>query len=306
MPFGLVNAPSVFQLMISKLIQPMRGKIINYVDEIIIPSRNVDQGLAVLKEFLGLVRKTGLTLRLSKLVFMAEQVNFLGHQVTKDRAKPGPEKTNAVAEFPRPTNVTEVRRYLGLTGFFRKFVPRYAEIAKPLTNLLKTKDGPQEFNWNEQCEAGFQKLKTGLCNRPILEIYDPTAEHEVHTDASRIGLSAILMQQKGGAPVKPVAYFSRVCSAADQKYHSHELEVLAIIQTVEKFRMFLLGKKFRIVTDCDAVCRTKATTPMSSVIARWILKLTEYNYELIHRLAQKTTHVDALSRAPVGEAVVAE
>lgn len=150
MPFGLVNAPGVFQTVINKIIQQLdRGVAVPYLDDIIIPIIDVSQGITLLRQFLTVLRTTGLTLRLSKCKFLAEEVTFLGHRINQHGISPGDIKTEAIRLFPQPKNLHELRQFLGLTGFFRKFVKNYADITHPLRPLLKTKDNPP-FIWTSE------------------------------------------------------------------------------------------------------------------------------------------------------------
>ncbi|CAK9820133.1 Transposon Ty3-G Gag-Pol polyprotein [Anthophora plagiata] len=137
-----------------------------------------------------------------------------------------------------------------------------------------------------------------LCSEPILALYDPNREHELHTDDSSEGLAGILLQRDDEGGLRVVYYYSRQCTEAEKLYHSFELEVLAIVESLERFRVYLLGKHFRIVTDCSAVSSSKNTKPLVPRIARWFLKLQEYDFELVHRAADKIPHADSLSRAP--------
>ncbi|CAD7089700.1 unnamed protein product [Hermetia illucens] len=238
-----------------------------------------------------------MTLNIKKCTFLATEVSFLGHRITKEGLLPGEVKTDAILKFPTPSNRTEVRRFLGLTSFFRRFVQGYAQIALPLTRLLKTKDA-EPFTWTFLEQEAFDTLRRALYHPPILEIYDVKRQHEVHTDASSNGIAGVLLQESDNG-LKPVMYFSRKCSETEAKYHSHELEVLAIVDSLERFRMFLIGKRFRVITDCAAITSTKNKTPLHPHITRWWLRLQEFDCEYIHRSADCMRHVDALSRAPV-------
>ncbi|CAD7093550.1 unnamed protein product [Hermetia illucens] len=275
----------------------MKRRVVSYVDEIIIPSKNIKEGLEALDEFLGILAEIGMTLNIKKCTFLATEVSFLGHRITKEGLLPGEVKTDAIQKFPTPSNRTEVRRFLGLTSFFRRFVQGYAQIALPLTRLLKTKDA-EPFTWTFLEQEAFDTLRRALYHPPILEIYDVKRQHEVHTDASSNGIAGVLLQESDNG-LKPVMYFSRKCSETEAKYHSHELEVLAIVDSLERFRMFLIGKRFRVITDCAAITSTKNKTPLHPHIARWWLRLQEFDCEYIHRSADRMRHVDVLSRAPV-------
>lgn len=300
MPFGLVNAPMVFQEVIVNVIRGLKNhrNIVSYVDEVILCSTSIDEGLVILQEFLQATENAGLTLRPSKCAFMYRQVNFLGHIISKNGIQPGAEKTDSISLYAQPQNETEVRRFLGITGFFRKFVPDYSIIARPLSKLLKKN---QPFEWREEQGFAFKCLKDAITSKPVLALYSPSKFHEVHTDASKIGIAGILLQREDEG-LKPVFYFSRLCSDAESRYSSHELEVLAITETVERFRIYLLGSKFLVVTDCNAVATLKTTTTLIPRIARWWLKLQEFDFECIHRAGEQIPHVDGMSRQPVLQA----
>lgn len=301
MPFGLVNAPSVFQRAMNelqKLLQP--GDCQSYLDDTIIASRTIDEGLEKLERFLIALQKTGLTLRLDKCVFLAESITFLGHEISANGIEPGDRKTKTISEYPVPKNSSDVRRFLGLTGFFRKFVNGYATLVKPLTMLTKTKDAPQ-FEWTDPAQQSFDELKIRLTTKPILCTFDPDKPHEVHTDASKIGLAAVLFQREENG-LRPVFYYSRHCSKAEQNYAAYELEVLAIVTACERFRVYLIGRHFKIVTDCAAVTTMRRSTPVPAKIERWWSKLLVFDYELIHRPGEQLAYVDAMSRAPTEQA----
>jgi len=297
MPFGLVNAPMVFQEVITEIIRELKHQrnIINYVDEVIIASKTVEEGLIILKEFLDAVKLAGLTLRPSKCAFMKTKVTFLGHVITGNGIQPGNEKTDCINEYQRPCNETEVRRFLGVTGFFRKFVKEYSMIAYPLSKLLK-KD--VDFIWGEDQEQAFQRLKDALTSKPVLTLYDPTKYHEIHTDASKLGIAGIMFQREEDG-TKPVFYYSRLCSDAESRYSSYALEILAITETLVRFRIYLLGSPFLVVTDCNAVATLKESTELQPPIARWWLKLQEFNFTCKHRPGADMPHVDGMSRQPV-------
>lgn len=182
MPFGLVNAPSVFQTIINGIIQQLdRGQAIAYLDDVIIPSVNITEGLSRLHKFLTVLKTSGLKLRLSKCKFLAEEVTFLGHRISKDGMIPGNEKTAAIKMLAAPCNIHQLRKFLGLTGFFRKCVPNYAEITRPFRPLLKTKNS-SPYVWLPEHEEAFTTLKSSLIGEPTLALYDQTKKHEVHTD----------------------------------------------------------------------------------------------------------------------------
>ena len=177
-----------------------------------------------------------MTLRFNKCHFLQSKIEYLGHEITGEGIRPGCDKIKAVAEFAAPKDVHEVRRFLGLTSYFRKFIMGFAAIAKPLTSLT-SKNTP--FVWKEQQQNAFDDLKKKLVERPILAIYNRGAETEVHCDASKVGLGGILLQRQNDSTLKPVQYFSRATTKEEQKYHSYELETLAAYYAIKHCRVYL-------------------------------------------------------------------
>lgn len=297
MPFGLANAPAVFQRIVNKVLGKSRfGTAMAYMDDIIIPSKTVEEGLAKLTTILGLLQQARLTLKLSKCNFFMTVVDFLGFELSEAGIKPGSQKTKAVSDFPRPATQQQVRQFLGLASFFRRFVRNFSIIAKPLTCLLK-KD--VVFNWTSEQEEAFNHLKTELTQRPTMALYDREAETEVHTDACKIGIGAILLQRNKEGPFKAVAYFSRQTSMDEQRFASYDLETLAVISALQRFRVYLLGLNFKIVTDCNSLRATFEKRDLIPRVARWWSQLQEFNCQIEYRAGTRMMHADALSRNPV-------
>ncbi|CAG9137643.1 unnamed protein product [Plutella xylostella] len=297
MPFGLANAPAVFQRAMHKILAQIKYVIV-YMDDILVPASSFDEGLDRLNEVLTSIRKSGFTLKMEKCNFFQENIVFLGFEIDSNGVKPGLQKTQAVANFPTPTNQHDIRRFIGLASYFRRFIKGFAIIARPLTNLLK-KDTNWQWTSNEQ--SAFENLKTCLTERPVLALYDPMAETQLHTDASKIGLAGILLQRNGSDPWRPVSYYSRQTTADEQKLHSFELETLAVVSSLAKFRVYLVGIKFTIVTDCNALRSTFTKRDLVPRISRWWIQFLEYDCEIEYRPGEKMAHVDALSRSPVTE-----
>ncbi|XP_001810078.1 retrovirus-related Pol polyprotein from transposon 297 [Tribolium castaneum] len=297
MPFGLVNAPSVFNRLMNMVTRKIgRGVVTIYMDDILIPSKTVGEGLEKLTLVLQTIRDLGLTLKLSKCRFLFTKLEYLGYEIDANGVRPGSRKVNAITDFPRPTNVHEVRQFLGLCNFFRRFVQDYAKIARYLTLLTKN---DQRFIWSEDQENAFLTLKKILSEKPILSLYDPTAEFQVYCDASKQGLAGIYLQKKKVDAVwKPVCYFSRQTTEDEKKFHSYELEALAVVESLDRFRVYLLGRKFTVITDCNSLKTMMTKRDMSPRLGRWFLKLQEYDFDIQHRAGSRMQHVDALSRNP--------
>lgn len=299
MPFGLVNAPSVFQRTINKILLEAKIKYaIVYMDDVLIPSKDVTEGLNRLEEVLELLKKGGLTLKLSKCHFFLETIDFLGYEVNADGIRPGNRKIEAVAKFPKPKNQHELRQFLGLSGYFRRFIKDYALLAAPLTDLLK-KD--VKWSWTNTQDSAFHKIKELLIDRPILALYNQHAETQVHTDASKEGLAGILLQANSEGVFQPVSYFSRKTNTEERKLHSYDLETLAVVASLNRFRVYLIGIPFKILTDCNALRTTLIKRDLIPRIARWWIQLQEFDCTIEYRPGSRMSHVDALSRNPVGD-----
>ncbi|GFU28106.1 retrovirus-related Pol polyprotein from transposon 17.6 [Trichonephila clavipes] len=184
------------------------------------------------------------------------------------------------------------RQSTSLTGYFRKFIPAYSVIAKPLSDLLR-KDTP--FNFDVKEKASFDELKRLLCQKPVLGIYRQNCETEIHTDASIDGLAAVLLQR---FPDDNSLHLYITClekrPKTERKYTSYELEVLAIIEALKKFKVYILGMPFKIITDCNAFTKTMSKKDLNTRIARWALNLQDYDYTILHRSGSQMAHVDAL------------
>lgn len=298
-PFGLCNSPSVFQRFINTIFRDLMnfGIALPYLDDIIIPAKNEDEAVGRLKQVLRICQDYGLEINKKKCHLLKTRIEFLGHIIENGQIFPSETKTQAVLKFPVPKAVKNLQSFLGLTSYFRKFIPDYSIIAKPLSDLLK-KD--KKFEFKESQIAAFNRLKEILAKEPVLHIFQNGVETEVHTDASMWGYGAILMQKSSrDNMLHPVYYMSRKTTPAEQKYTSYELEVLAIIQALKKFRIYLVGQPFKIITDCAAFQKTMDKRELTTRVARWALLLEEFQYTIEHRSGTRMRHVDALSRYPI-------
>lgn len=295
-PFGCCNSPRVFQRYINFVFRDLINKkiIVVYMDDIIIMARDVNEAVARLKMVFECAASAGLEIKWSKCQFLKRTVEFLGHIVEEGRIRPSPSKTAAVRSFPEPKTIKSVQSFLGLTGYFRKFIEGYATIAKPLSDMLR-KDA--KFVFKEEQRGAFEQLKRSLVANPVLKIYDPLAETELHTDASKYGFGAVLMQRDNDdQQMHPVHYMSLKTSPMEEKYDSYMLEVLAIMKALEKFRVYLLGIQFKIVTDCEAFTKTLAKKDVIPKVARMVVELQEFHFTREHRSGNRMKHVDSLSR----------
>lgn len=295
LPFGYCEAPAEFQKRIVQILQPLirKDKVIVYIDDILIASETVEENIETLNEVLSILREYNFELNYRKSLFLRKRIEYLGYVISHNSITLSDRHTDAVRKFPLPKDVASVQRFLGLSNYFRKFIKDYSIKARPLYELLK-KTVP--FVMNEKCLQSFEILKRELTSYPALALYNPTAETELHTDASAQGLAAILLQKQKSGIWAPVAYYSQGTNAAEAKYHSFELEMLAIVKAVERFHMYLYGIDFGIVTDCNALVYAVNKANLNPRIARWTLKLQNYKFKLMHRAGKRMAHVDALSR----------
>jgi transposase InsO family protein len=300
MPFGLSNAPANFQRTINNILGNARFKhAFAYMDDIIIPSKDINDGFNKLKLTLELFRDAGMTLNLDKCNFFMQSIDYLGFEVDRNGIRPGEKKIQAVKDFPRPTDQHKIRQFIGLASFFRRFVRNFSIIAKPLTQLLKQ---DSKFTWGDQEENAFVQLKNVLTNRPILVFFNPSYDTELHTDASKLGVAGILLQRKDKAdPFQAVAYYSRQTSPEEMHFTSYDLETLAVVASLQRFRVYLIGIHFTIVTDCNSLRATFEKKDIISRVARWWNVIQEYDFEINYKPGKSMAHVDALSRNPVSE-----
>lgn len=298
MPFGLKNAPSVFQRFISKILRRFTstGRIVVYMDDIIVASKDFHEHVALLKDVLACVAENGLELKMSKCHFAYGEIEYLGYLVSSRGIRPSDGHLRAIRNYPRPRNTRELHSFLGLCSYFRKFVPSFSRKARPLLNLMKR---DANFEFTGECEAAFDYLRGSLSSAPVLAIYGPDRETELHCDASALGFGAVLLQRQDDGKFHPTAYFSKSTSDAESRYHSFELETLAIIYALRRFRVYLEGIPFKVVTDCNSLTMTLKKRDINPRIARWALELENYNYEVHHRSGVSMGHVDALSRCKI-------
>ncbi|XP_055622399.1 uncharacterized protein LOC129765966 [Toxorhynchites rutilus septentrionalis] len=296
--FGLSTSPTVFQRYINNIFRGLIEKqvVIVYIDDLLIPTKNEKEALEKLKMVLEVAERHGLRIKWQNCQFLKRKIEYLGYEIEEAEIRPTKDKIAAVKNFPDPKNFKEIQRFLGLTGFFRKFVENYSVKAKPLTDLLK-KDA--DFVFGQEQKAAVEQLKQALCSRSTLTLYHPQATTELHTDANKAGYGEILLQKRpDDEKFHPIYYFSRKTSSAEENYPSYELEVLAVVAALKKFRVYLLGIPFKIITDCSAFKMTMEKKDIAPRIAGWALLLEEYDYVIEHRPGARMKHVDALSRAP--------
>jgi len=278
-----------------QILQPFirEDKVLVYIDDILIPSKTVEENLSVLEQVLLELKKYCFELNFSKCQFLRTRIEYLGYKISPEGITLTDRHVEAVRIFPMPNKTVHVQRFLGLTNFFRKFIPNYVSLAKPLHNLLRKN---VDFSFDKECQKAFQTLKDHLTKYPVLSLYNPHSVTELHTDAGSVALAAILLQKQSTGLWFAVAYYSQATNQAETKYHSFELEMLAIVKAIERFHIYLYGLTFTVVIECHALVYAIKKAHLNPRIARWTVRLQNYTFDIVHRAGNKMSHVDALSR----------
>jgi hypothetical protein len=295
MPFGLTNAPATFQRYMDTLFRGLTYEIcLVYMDDVIIYSSTFDQHVQDLTRVFARIREAGLTLKASKCEFGSKQVNYLGYLISPEGVRVNQGNLAPIFQMPTPTTKKQIQSFLGMAGYYRRFIPKFADIVRPLTNLTK---GGEHYTWTPECQAAFQTIKAHLTKPPILAYPDFTLPFELHTDASNDGLGATLVQHQAGQE-RVISYASRTLKSAETRYSTTEKECLAIVWAIKMFRPYLHGTRFTIVTDHQPLTWLFAFKDPVGRPARWALQLQGYDYECKYRPGNKHTDADGLSRLP--------
>lgn len=293
LPFGLKNAPSAFMKMVNDILQPYLGKfVLAYLDDILIFSKTKEEHLRHLRLILDLFRKHRLYAKPKKCEFMKTEINFLGHRVSPRGISTVPNKVKTIQDWQSPSNVPQLRSFLGLATYYQRFVQNFSDIASPLTNLLK-KNIP--YSWGEEEQKAFDTLKKALTTAPVLRLPDPTQPFILHTDASNYAIGAVISQEDQEGE-RPIAFTSRKLLPAETRYPVHEKELLAIIHALRHWRHYLFGSKIKIFTDHHSIKYFKTQPTLSQRQARWLETLEEFDLEIIYKPGKTNVVADALSR----------
>ena len=299
MPYGLMNAAAVFQRMMDHVLRGLHWThVLCYIDDVIVFGSNWaehNERLAIVLEKLA---GANLGLNLAKCSFGREEVKYLGHIIGHGQVRADPDKVAAVEQFPCPKSATEVRSFLGLASYYRRFVRDFASVTKPLTELTKTKGVPK-FQWSAAAEEAFQAIKSALINAPCLTCLDQSAPLILQVDASQVGLGAVLCVNTPGEGERPIAFASRQLKASEAKYSSIQKEALALVWGLQHFHYWVFGQRVTLVTDHCPLSYLKSMAPKSQLLSRWLLILQCYDFTIIHRPGKANANADALSRCPL-------
>lgn len=295
MPFGLTNAPASFQRLMEKvLVNLSPHKCLCYLDDIIILGRTFEEALANLRDVFQRLREANLKLKPKKCSLFQTKVTYLGHVVSENGISCDPSKIEAVKNWPTPNSKTEVRSILGLLGYYRKFIPDFAERAKPLTKLTRKR---AKFSWDNDCDKSLADLKQCLIQAPILAFPNETGIFILDTDASQYGIGGVLSQMQNDQEVV-IAFASKTLNSAQQQYCTTKRELLAVVTFMKHFKHYLLGRNFIIRTDHAPLVWLRNFKEPEGLIARWISIIENYDYELKYRPGRQHRNADGLSRRP--------
>ena len=291
---------ATFQRLMDVVLQGLQPEqALVYVDDVIVFTKgNLMAHLQRLDNVMSALQKAGLQVNLKKCQFVMHKLKYLGHIVSSDGIKPDPEKVAAIQGIKPPKNVHEVRSFLGLVGYYRRFILQFAHLAGPL-EVLKHKD--QSWVWGLAQQQAFEVLRSKLTESPVLTYPDWSKEFIIETDGSGEALAATLWQEDEQNIRRPIAYISRRLKDAETRYPACQFEALAAVWAVEKFEPYIWGRHFTLVTDATSVSQIKEVQGKSR-LARWALALQEYDYTVMHRPGKQNPVNDALTRIQIESA----
>lgn len=294
MPFGLCNAAQTLCKLVDKVIPyHLRDRVHPYLDDLLITTETLEEHLSLLKDVSDRLRAAGLTVNMEKSKFLLREIDYLGYVVGSGCLRPNQDKVRAIAEFPVPKTVRQLRRFLGVTGWYRRFIANYSNKAFALTELLK---GGKRFKWSLDAQTAFDSLKESLLKAPVLTNPDFSRHFYIQCDASTTGIGSVLFQRDDDGVEHPIAFYSQKLNAAQRNYNTTELECLAAVLSVKKFRGYVEGHPFTIITDHSSLKWLMSQRDLSGRLARWSLKLQAFDFNIEFRKGSENTLADALSR----------
>ena len=307
MPFGLINAPATFQTLMNKILRPYIDKfVLVYLDDILIFSNSKEEHLQHLRLVFDALREAKLYVRSLKCVFNQSTVEFCGHIVGQGVVKVLESKVQTIRSWPVPKTVHEVRQFYGLVNYYRRFIRNFSIIGAPLSDLFKQADDNHKRNnkhqpvfWNIACQLAFDRLKEAITNAPVLKQPDETKSYIIETDSSDFGNGMILLQEGDDGRLHPVAFEGRKLKGAELRYPTHEKELLAIKEALEKWRIYVdNGMTITVITDHDSLKYMNTTKNSSKRLARWVEEFQAWPIDIKYRPGKYALVPDAISRRP--------
>ena len=295
MPFGLTNEPATFQRVMELALQGLQWtSCLIYLDDVIIFGATFEQHQQRLRQILSRVKLAKMKLKPEKCELCQAEVTFLGHVVSKEGILPNPSLVDKIKQWPPPQNVTEVRQFLGLASYYRRFIKNFSIIARPLSDLTR-KD--TKLEWTSTCQTAFEELKGHLIGPEIMAYPCESGEYILDTDACNFGIGAVLSQVQNGKP-RVIAYASRSLSKSERNYCVTDKVLLAVVYFVQYFRYYILGRKFLVRSDHQALRWLFSLREPKGRVSRWIEILSAYNFEIEYRPGKQHGNADGMSRCP--------
>ena len=316
LPFGLCNAPPSFQAKMNEVLGDYVDKFcLVYLDDICIYSRTLEEHQQHLQLVLKRLQENGLILNTKKCSFLKRELNFLGFTINADGILPSPSKIKAIQEWKRPSNVQEVRQFVGLAQHYRRFIPLFAAIASPLTDLTKgTGSKRRPVIWTTECQNSFDKIKSLLTSSPVLLLPDMTKPFRIETDSSDFGVGAVLLQPADNTDYSknsswhPIAYESKKLSSAERNYPAQERELLGVIHALRTWECFVDGCQagYQVMTDHASLQYLRKQTKPTPRLVRWLAELESYSPEIVYKSGKTNIVPDLLSRVEGVDCVPAD
>lgn len=295
MPMGLVNSGATLSELVDRLFgAEFEPECFPYLDDFIIATDTLEKHFTILERVANRLRESGLVISRSKSKFCMKRLKYLGHVIDEEGIRPDPEKVAPIKNYPPPNDVKGVRRFIGLAGWYRRFIPNFSALASPITDLIRAKT--KIFVWTEEAQIAFEKIKVALASSPILATPVFTQPFVIQTDASDVGIGGVLTQNIEGME-KVIAYMSMKLTRQQQKYHVTERECLAVLVAIEKFRPYIEGIRFTVLTDHASLLWLQNLKDPNGRLARWALRMQAFDFELKHRKGKLNVVPDAMSRA---------
>lgn len=300
LPFGLKTSPAIFQRIMCNIIRKhkLTEFTVCFIDDILLFSKSFSDHVGHLKQLFQAIKSEGFKLKFSKCTFAADSVKYLGHVIQNNSVRPLKDNLISIKDFPAPKTQKNVRQFLGKINFYHKYVPNIAIKLEPLHNLLRK---GQPFNWTKSCQESFEEMKQILCSQPILTIFDPNLPIHIYTDASILGVGAVLKQPQENSEEKPVAYFSKKLNEVQKRKKAVYLECLAIKECVKYWQHLLIGRKFTVFSDHKPLENMNIRCRTDEELGDLSYYLSQYDFQVKYSPGKYNTEADCLSRNPVLE-----
>lgn len=297
LPFGLSNSAQITQRLMDRVLTPqLQPKVFVYLDDIIITSSTFSEHISILSEVYKRLAEANLTVNFQKCKFFRDSLKYLGFIIDSQGLRTSSEKVEAMLNYPRPQNTTQIRRFVGMCSWYRRFIPHFSTLISPLNDLLRGRQKKQSIPWNDQAEIAFNEIKQRLISAPILAAPDFSQEFCIHCDASSFAVGSMLTQKINGVE-RVIAYASRSLSKAERNYSTCEREILSLLHACENFAGYIQGVHFKVITDHASLKYLSKLSNPTGRLSRWALRLSMFDFEIIHRKGSLNVVPDALSRS---------